>query len=94
MNLWSRAFTVVAGASILGAAAWGQSVISARSGIIHYLEGQVFLEEKLVASKFGEFPDIKEGNVFRTGRRPRRDTVDSRRVSACWRKQFRADGGE
>jgi hypothetical protein len=67
MNLWTRAFTVVAGASILGAAAWGQSVISARSGIIHYLEGQVFLEEKPVAAKFGQFPDIKEGNVFRTG---------------------------
>jgi hypothetical protein len=54
----------VAGAASLVASA--QSVISAKSGLIHYAEGRVYLGNQLVESKFGEFPDIKENAQVRT----------------------------
>lgn len=43
-----------------------QQVISAKSGIIHYVEGRVFLNDQLIESKFGEFPDVKENQQVRT----------------------------
>src|SRR5688572_30812343 len=50
----------------IAATAYGQSVISARSGVIHYSEGKVFLADKLVEPKFGEFPEMKPGTVLRS----------------------------
>lgn len=44
--------------------AWGQQVISAHSGVIHYVEGTVTLEGKTIAPKFGEFPDVKNGETL------------------------------
>jgi hypothetical protein len=44
----------------------GQSVISAHSGTIHYTEGQVTLDGGAVQSKFGEFPEVKPGQVLAT----------------------------
>ncbi len=66
MKRWIRTLTVVAGATVLVTAAFAQSVISARSGVIHYLEGQAFLDDKPVAAKFGQFPEIKPNTVFHT----------------------------
>ena len=43
-----------------------QSVISAKSGIIHYVEGRVFLNNELIEGKFGTFPDVKENQQVRT----------------------------
>jgi hypothetical protein len=43
---------------------WGQSVISAHSGTIHYTEGQVLLDGTAVQPKFGEFPEVKSGQVL------------------------------
>jgi hypothetical protein len=43
-----------------------QTVISAKSGLIHYVEGRVFLGDQLVESKFANFPDIKENQMVRT----------------------------
>jgi len=57
----SLAFTLGAAAS-----AWGQSVISAHSGTIHYTEGQVSLDGNAVQPKFGEFPEVKSGQVLST----------------------------
>ena len=56
--------TVMAGASSFVASA--QSVISAKSGLIHYAEGRVYLGDQLVENKFGNFPDIKENAQLRT----------------------------
>jgi hypothetical protein len=56
--------TALAGTASFVASA--QSVISAKSGIIHYVEGRVFLNDQLIESKFGEFPDIKENQRVRT----------------------------
>ena len=56
--------TALAGTASFVASA--QTVISAKSGIIHYVEGRVFLNDQLIESKFGEFPDIKENQRVRT----------------------------
>ena len=45
-------------------AAWGQSAISAHSGMIHYVEGKVLLEGQPVELKFGEFPEVKNDQVL------------------------------
>ncbi|HTQ54568.1 MAG TPA: hypothetical protein VMI94_08930 [Bryobacteraceae bacterium] len=50
-----------------GIAAWAQpAVISARSGLIHYVEGQVYVGDQLVDSKFGTFSEVKENQTLRT----------------------------
>ena len=45
---------------------FSQSVISAKAGLIHYLEGDATLDGKTVQPKFGEFPEIKNGQTLRT----------------------------
>ncbi|HLY15599.1 MAG TPA: hypothetical protein VKR61_00175 [Bryobacteraceae bacterium] len=48
-------------------AALGQSaVISARSGLIHYVEGEVYVGDQAVDSKFGSFPEVKENQILKT----------------------------
>src|SRR6476469_7474053 len=58
------------GASVLfafsGSAAFAQSVISAHSGLIHYVEGQVSLDGKQVEVKNASFPEVKENMELRT----------------------------
>ncbi len=50
---------------LIGASSgWAQQVISAHSGVIHYVEGQVTLDGKTVAPKFAEFPDVKNGQTL------------------------------
>src|SRR5712691_7564464 len=48
-------------ALLAAGSAWSQSVISAHSGVIHYVEGQVSVDGKAVQPKFAEFPDVKTG---------------------------------
>jgi hypothetical protein len=47
-----------------------QTVISARSGVIYFFEGSVFLGDKPLEQKFGQFPSMGEGRELRsaTGR--------------------------
>ena len=49
-----------------GTGCYAQSVISAHSGTVHYVEGTVYLENKLVELKFGQFPDLKNDQQLRT----------------------------
>ena len=50
-----------------GSAALAQTaVISARSGLIHYIEGQVLVNGQEVESKFGNFPEVKENQTMET----------------------------
>ena len=53
-------------ALVWGAAAWGQAVISAHSGVIHYVEGQVTVDGAAIHPKSTEFPDIKPDQVLAT----------------------------
>src|ERR1700730_316169 len=46
--------------------AWAQSVISARSGLIHFSEGSVFLDGQRIQQTFGRFDQMKDGSELRT----------------------------
>jgi hypothetical protein len=46
--------------------ACAQYVISAHAGIVQYVEGRAYLNDDVVEPKFGQFPDIKENQEFRT----------------------------
>lgn len=60
------ALGVVVAAGSMNVVASAQNVISAKSGVVHYVEGRVFLNNQLIEGKFGEFPDIKENQELRT----------------------------
>ena len=51
---------------LVAGSACAQYVISSHSGVIQYVEGRAFLGDKPVDVKFGQFPDIKENQEFRT----------------------------
>jgi len=57
---------VVALGCLMAGSSFAQQVISAKSGLINYTEGQVFRGDSLVKQKFGEYPDIKTGQHLRT----------------------------
>ena len=57
---------VVAILSLALVPAAAQNAISARSGMVHYVEGRVLLADKALESKFGQFPEVKEKQVLRT----------------------------
>jgi hypothetical protein len=44
----------------------GQSVISVHSGLIHFSEGLVFIDDRPLAPSYGRFPEIGENSVLRT----------------------------
>ena len=46
--------------------AFAQYIISAHSGVIQYVEGTAYLNDQKVEPTPGQFPDIKENQVFRT----------------------------
>jgi len=46
--------------------AWAQSVISAHSGVVHYIEGDVSIDGTAIHPKFAEFPDVKPGQLVAT----------------------------
>src|SRR5689334_14600218 len=43
-----------------------QAVISAHSGVVHFSEGSVFIDDQPLDQKVGTFPNIKEGSTLRT----------------------------
>jgi hypothetical protein len=61
---FSRGVVLAVATSCL--AAYGQFVISARSGLIHYIEGQVLLAGQPIVSASSVYPEMKEGSELRT----------------------------
>jgi|SRR5271166_146026 len=60
---------LVAGCSLAvlaAGSACAQYVISAHAGVVQYVEGRAYLNDQVVEPKFGQFPDIKENQEFRT----------------------------
>lgn len=55
---------LVGAAGIIPAGA--QSVLSVHSGVVHYVEGDAFIGDKAVELRFGQFPNIPEGQIFKT----------------------------
>lgn len=60
------AFTLVLGAGLVSMPLAAQMVVSAKSGLVHYVEGDVVLGDDLINPKIGHFPDMKEGQVLHT----------------------------
>src|SRR5258707_7003281 len=67
MNRIQRFSLLLCGIGLLSAVCSAQSVISARSGLVHFVMGDVFLQDKPLTPTFGQFPDVKGGEVLRTG---------------------------
>jgi hypothetical protein len=58
------AFT--AACALSGVSAFGQDVISARSGLVHYVEGDVSIDGKPVADRNGTFSEVKKDGELAT----------------------------
>ncbi len=65
LSILLRVFAV-AGLAVSTAAA--QSIVSARSGAIHHIQGDVYLDGEAVEMEFAKFPNMVEGSVLETGR--------------------------
>jgi len=52
---------------VFAASGRAQSVISAHSGVVHYVEGDVSIDGTPIHPKFAEFPDVKAGQLVATG---------------------------
>jgi hypothetical protein len=57
---------VLAVGAIGTGAVQAQQVVSAHAGVVHYVEGRVFVDNKPVQQKFAQFPDLREGGELRT----------------------------
>ena len=67
----SRRFLVLAvavAALLFATTSFAQSIVSARSGAIHHLEGRALIDGDVIATKFAEFPNLQESSVLRTER--------------------------
>jgi hypothetical protein len=45
---------------------YAQQAISAHSGMVHYVEGSVYVSERKLEPKFGQFPALRNDEVLRT----------------------------
>jgi hypothetical protein len=61
-----RALFLAILAALSACCAYGQSVVSVRSGLINFVEGEVFLSDVPVEQKSGKFPEVREGAELRT----------------------------
>ncbi len=57
---------ILAVGSLSVSAIHAQQVVSAHAGVVHYVEGQVFVDNQPVQQKFAQFPDLREGGELRT----------------------------
>jgi hypothetical protein len=62
----SLALWTVAVVAVLTLPADGQSVISARSGIVHFFEGAVYLDNQPLESRPGKFSSVPQGAALHT----------------------------
>jgi hypothetical protein len=60
------AFVSLAVAAVLTLPASGQSVISTRSGVINFFEGNVYLAGQALVASPGKFPSVPQGAELRT----------------------------
>jgi hypothetical protein len=62
----SKFVSTIALGCLIAGSSFAQNVISAKSGLINWTEGQVFLGDSAVKQKFGEYADMKKGQHLRT----------------------------
>jgi hypothetical protein len=63
----SRCVSFTIALTLSSASVFAQSVISAKSGLVHYIEGDVSVDAKPVSDKVGVFADVKKGGELTTG---------------------------
>jgi hypothetical protein len=61
-----KVLTIVPVLCMLGTGSAAQSVIAARSGVIHFFEGTVYLGDQLLERQLGRFPMLPDGGELRT----------------------------
>jgi hypothetical protein len=59
-------FSTLAVAAVLALPADGQSVVSTRSGVVHFFEGAVYLGDQPLEPHLGRFPSMAKGAELRT----------------------------
>jgi hypothetical protein len=52
--------------ALAAAPAFGQAVLGAKSGLVNYVEGKVFLGDQALEMTPAQFPEVKENTVLRT----------------------------
>ncbi len=52
--------------ALSGLTAMAQSVLSAKAGVVHYLDGEATINDQALEIKPNKFPDLKNGEVLRT----------------------------
>jgi hypothetical protein len=52
--------------ALSGLTAMAQNVISAKAGVVHYLEGEAMINDQAVVMKESKFPELKNKDVLRT----------------------------
>ena len=62
----SSAAVAIAGMAMAGAVCSAQSITSARSGTLHYFEGDVSIDGAPVVSRVGKFLEVKDQSVLST----------------------------
>lgn len=61
------AIALLGAVMVLASNARAQSVISTHSGVVHFFEGDVYLDDRPLASHLGRFPTLPQGAELRTG---------------------------
>src|SRR5579875_3047743 len=62
------ALSLVVWGLAMTAGVFGQEVVSARAGLIHFVEGSVYVDDQPVSMAPGTFPNLKEGSTLRTAK--------------------------
>ncbi len=61
-----RHFFVCAAAACLAGTLLAQDVVTAKAGLVHYMEGDVTLDGAMLSTKPGKFAEMKKGSVLKT----------------------------
>ena len=61
-----RTALLVFSVGLAGVSALAQNVISAKSGMIHYTEGDVTIDDGAIEPKRGQFAELKNGQILKT----------------------------
>ena len=67
-GMYSKRLVLAMTVMLTAGMAYAQSVISARSGAIHHVEGRALIDGDLIRTEFAEFPNLAENSVLQTER--------------------------